>query len=162
MADQKLVTKTKSNKRGILLLDYTLLVILLSTSVFLVVLGIIFVFSNWVLTTGTVTFGQKPSCIPLENTTNVYDCSFTVRYKVVNNDGKLQFYFVKVDHVIGPRVRSGDVVYLQYDPKDPSNVVYGNTSYKTYGLLYLSFGALLSLLTIYYWNSIKKSSLKKI
>lgn len=160
MASQQQKLRQKSPSRGLLLLDYSLLLVLLATSVLLIIVGLSYVFSNWVLTTGTVTLDQGslkgPTCIPLENTNNLYDCSFRARYKAVSDDGKINYYYVQVDHVIGPKVSRSDQIYLQYDPKNPSSVIYGNTSYKTFGLLYLSVGALLTLITVYYWSNIKK------
>lgn len=153
-----IVASKKSNvsiERGWLMLDYSLFLILIVTSIFLLTVGLVYVFSNWVLTTGTVTYGNKIDCVPVENTNSMYDCSFTVRYKVIGEDGTLQIYFVKVDHVIGPNIKPGDIVYIQYDPKNPASVIYGNTSYRTFGLLYLSVGALLTLISIYYWSNIK-------
>lgn len=146
----------KNPTRGLLLLDYSLLMVLLATSVLLITVGLSYVLSNWVLTTGTVTFTDPVNCIALENTNNLYDCSFTARYKVINEDGTFNFYFVKVDHVIGPKIERNDQVYLQYDPKNPSIVIYGNTSYRTFGLLYLSVGTLLTLISAYYWSNMKK------
>lgn len=155
--------RKKNSSRGLLLLDYSLLMVLLATTVLLIVVGLSYVFSNWVLTTGIVTGDDgklTPTCIPIENTNNLYDCSFRVAYEVVGENGKPMVYHVKVDHVFGPKVAVGDNVYLQYDPKNPSTVIYGNTSYRTFGLLYLSIGSLLLLITSYYWSNIKKQQKK--
>lgn len=157
MKNSQITTKSSSKKsaNSWIILDYTLVILLSSISIFLIAVGIIYLFSRFVLTTGTVAFGSPVDCVNIGSSGNLFDCSFTVRYKVVNTQGKLQLYYVKVDNAIGPKIKPGDVVYLQYDPEDPTIVVYGNTSFRTLGLLYLAIGSLLSLISVYYWSNIK-------
>ena len=138
-------------KKSYDLFQMFVLISLLSFSVFFLTYGFIYVNSHWVLTTGTVAYFGNLTCVPISGTSSLYDCSFLVRYKVVSDDGTPQFYGVQVNNVIGPKINIGDNVYIQYDPKDPSKVIYGNTSFQTFGLLYLTIGIIILLLTVYYW-----------
>lgn len=136
------------------IMGYIVISVLLFISLSFLITGAVYVSSNWVLTTGTVIFNNPDLvCTGVPNS-SLYDCSFTVRYKVVQQDGSIKWYFVKIKNIVGPRVQRGDKVYLQYDPNDYSRVLYGNTSYKTYGLLYLTFGLILLLLAVYYWTTL--------
>lgn len=153
--------KTRSPTDRSTFLDYTLLIILISISLFLLVTGTYYVSSRWVLTTGKVVYNQDLICTPLSNGSTLYDCSFTVRYKATRADGSLQFYYTKVENVIGPKINRNDTVYIQYDPQDPSSAIYGNTSYRTFGLLYLSLGAFTTLLTTYYWLGLTNKKILK-
>lgn len=146
-----------TTKRSTNLFHLTILIALIFLTILFIVYGFANVFSNWVLTTGTVMYFQNDStCIPIEGTSNIYDCSFNVRYRAFKPDGTSQPYIVRVNNVIGPKVNNGDTVYIQYDANDNSKVVYGNISFKTFGLLYLTMGAIMLLLTMFYWVKVVK------
>jgi len=128
------------------------------TGLILIPYGIYMIVHKEKLTSTTVgEITGDPMCNPSDpggNNKIVYDCSFTVDYKIDNTN-----YSIDVNTSTGFKYSNGSSITVYYNPKDPSAGAIKSDSSHVAGIIILAVGIIIPLISWLWWYFAKKNKI---